>query len=415
MTTTPTSKVAIVGAGLSGLTLALSLHSQNIPCTIYESRPAPLDIGGAIMLSPNALHILDNLGVYEQIRSQGYTFEKLYFHTEDDEPVDEYEFGGVEKYGYPGLRIYRRILIAELSKVVAEAGIEVCYNKTFTRVLEENESSVTWEFEDGSIYTAPILVGADGIHSRVRRHLYPDLEPVFTKSMGVSASVPTSQLRLPERYHMPVTIMNKTHGAFVMALQQPDGCETFIGRQKRAPELGRSGWDALLNDKTWCVDYLRENIESFPAIAQNAVSEIDAKSINLWPFYVVPKLERWSSEFERVVILGDAAHAIPPSAGQGINQAFENVFTFAVVLGRCRYGDGDWSRGLKVWQRGRQERVDRVLELNAQIDKRRLPKISGSGVGGAEVEDEDEPFELEWLYSPDFTEMVEGWLAGERL
>ena len=70
------------------------------------------------------------------------------------------------------------------------------------------------------------------------------------------------------------------------------------------------------------------------------------------------------------------------------------------------------ARGLRVWQRGRQERIDRVLELNAQIDKRRLPKLTGAG---GEVEVDDEPFELGWLYAPDFGEMVEGWLKGEGL
>ncbi|KAL4953484.1 hypothetical protein BDW69DRAFT_165187 [Aspergillus filifer] len=406
--------VNIIGAGLSGLTLALALHQQGIPCTLYEMRSAPLDIGGAIMLSPNALRILDTLGVYSRIKPKGYNFEKLYFRTEDNKPADSYEFGGAQKYGYAALRIYRNVLINELSSLVANAGVQIKYHKKFTRVIEETESSVTCAFEDGSTASSAVLVGADGIHSKVRKYMYPSLEPIFTNSMGVSAAVPTTHLRLeteePAGYDLPVTIMNKTHGAFVMALQQPDGRETFIGRQKRAPELDRAGWDALLNDKEWCVDYLRENISSFPVVAQNAVSQIDTNTINIWPFYVVPKLDRWASEFQRVVMLGDAAHAIPPTAGQGINQAFEDVFTFAVVLRRCN-GD-DLARGLRVWQRGRQERINRVLDLNAQIDKRRLPKLAGAEV---EVEVEDEPFELGWLYAPDFGEMVEGWLKAEGL
>ncbi|KAL4799545.1 hypothetical protein BDV19DRAFT_400778 [Aspergillus venezuelensis] len=408
--------VSIIGAGLSGLTLALALHQQGIPCTLYEMRSAPLDIGGAVMLSPNALRILDSLGVYARIKSKGYNFENLYFRTKDNKPADSYEFGGEQKYGYAALRIYRNVLITELSAMVADAGIEIKYHKKFTRVTEETASSVTCEFSDGTTATSTVLVGADGIHSKVRKYMYPSLEPMFTKSMGVSAAVPTMQLQLetvhPEGYNLPVTIMNKTHGAFVMALQQPDGRETFIGRQKRAPELDRAGWDALLNDKKWCVDYLREGISSFPAIAQNAVSTINTDTINIWPFYVVPKLDQWASEFQRVVMLGDAAHAIPPTAGQGINQAFEDVLTFAVVLGRCGGDNLDLARGLRVWQRGRQKRIDRVLELNAQIDKRRLPKVTGAG---GEVEVDDEPFELRWLYAPDFGDMVEGWLNGEGL
>ncbi|KAL4866139.1 hypothetical protein BDV12DRAFT_173344 [Aspergillus spectabilis] len=259
--------VAIIGAGLSGLALALALHQQSIPCTLYEARSAPLDIGGALMLSPNALRILDALGVYQRIHSQGHNFDNLYFRSPDDKPLDSYEFGGEKKYGYRALRIYRNVLVKELSTLVAEAGISIHYNKKFTRVLSETESTVTWEFEDTTTETVTVLVGADGIHSKVRKYLYPTLEPIFTKAMGVSAAVPTSQLKLPEGYDLPVTIMNNTHGAFVIAAQQADGSEVFIGRPKRAPELDRAGWDALLNDKEWCIDYLRQNISDFPEVA----------------------------------------------------------------------------------------------------------------------------------------------------
>jgi 2-polyprenyl-6-methoxyphenol hydroxylase-like FAD-dependent oxidoreductase len=135
---------------------------------------------------------------------------------------------------------------------------------------------------------------------------------------------------------------------------------------------------------------------------QRAVTDITTDKINLWPFYIVPKLGMWSSRHSRVVILGDAAHAIPPSAGQGINQAFEDVFTYALILGRL--DKGSLQRALKIWQGGRQERVDKVLALNAQIDKRRMP------TAGAE-EAVNEPFDLEWLYKPDFVEMVDSWLS----
>ncbi|ODM18794.1 hypothetical protein SI65_05411 [Aspergillus cristatus] len=221
--------------------------------------------------------------------------------------------------------------------------------------------------------------------------------------MGVTAAVPTKQLHVPEGYDLPVTIMNRQHGAFVIAPQQHDGSEVLIGRQKRAPELDRDGWNQLMNDKEWCIDFLRQGASDFPEIVQRAVSEISPEMINLWPFYVVPKLDNWSSTHGRVVILGDAAHAIPPSAGQGINQAFEDVYTYALIVAKC---DKDFlEKALKIWQQGRQERVDKVLALNAQIDKRRMPKPAGQ-----EDAEDDKPFELEWLYKPDFNEMVDGWL-----
>ncbi|CAG8275327.1 unnamed protein product [Penicillium salamii] len=394
--------VAIIGAGLSGLTLALALHKQSIPCSIYESRSASLDIGGAVMLSPNALRILDSLEVYEKIKPEGFHFKDLHFRT--TVPLDSYEFGNKEKYGYDGLRIFRHNLIDALLNAINERGIQIQYGKKFVTVLAETETEVSWEFGDGTTGQAACLIGADGIHSRVRKYLYPDLEPKFANAVGVSAAVPTAQLKLPDSFDIPVTIMNPKHGAFVIAPQLADGSEAFIGKQKRAPELDREGWAALLDDKQWCADFLRQGAEDFPKVVQNAVSKIELDRINLWPFYVVPKLDDWTSKHCRVVILGDAAHAIPPTAGQGINQAFEDVYTFAVIFRKCRARE--LQRGLKVWQQGRQERIDRILELNAQIDARRLPKPPGL----TDSEIFSKPFDLEWLYSPNFDEMAEKWL-----
>ncbi|PWY70805.1 FAD/NAD(P)-binding domain-containing protein [Aspergillus sclerotioniger CBS 115572] len=421
------SNIAIIGAGLSGLALALALHQQSIPCTIYEARSAPLNIGGAIMLSPNALRILDHLGVYTRLLPDAYLFDHLHFRTTTDTPLDTYEFGNTTKYNYPGMRIYRHVLIRELSALIHEAGIPIHYNKKFHHILTESPTTVIWEFTDGTTASATCLVGADGIHSTVRKYLYPDLEPQFTNIVGVTATIPTSQLNLPSIYPLPVTILNPTHGAFIIAPQLPSGTELLIGRQKHSPHLTRKEWSSLLENKEWCVDFLREDSTSYPDLVQRAVSSINSDTINLWPFYIVPRLESWTSGLGNVVVLGDAAHAIPPSAGQGVNQAFEDGFTFALVLERCITtttatdvgggipgGSGDrLKRGLKVWQKGRQERVDRVLDLNKRVDRRRMPKQSGGGGDG--VDGEEEPFELEWLYKPDFGEMVEGWLAGEGL
>lgn len=415
------TNIAIIGAGLTGLALALALHDQSIPSTIYEARPASLDIGGAIMLSPNALKVLDRLGVYERIRPEGYEFENLYFRTQEhDQLVDTFEFGNERKYGYKALRVYRRVLIREMLGLIEEKNkkddgirIDIQYGKKFTKIISETDSDVQWEFEDGTSGRATFLVGADGIHSRVRKHLHPDIQPRFTNMVGVTAAVPTDQLHLPDGYQhqLPVTIMNKKYGAFVIAPQLPDGSEVLIGKQRKAPELDREGWNRLLTDqnKDWCIDFLRDGAEEFPEIVQNAVSNIDLDRINLWPFYLVPKLGTWmSSEHHRVILLGDAAHAIPPTAGQGVNQAFEDVYTFGLVMGAvCGEETITIAHALTLWQQHRQTRIDKVLALNDQINERRMPK-EPSDVD----EDEAVPkeFDLDWLYRIDFEKTVEGLL-----
>lgn len=414
--TTPQDKgIAIIGAGLSGLCLALALHHENIPCEIYESRAEPLNIGGAIMLSPNALKILDDLGIYSRLTPLAYNFDKLYFRTEEDKLLDTFEFGSAEKHGYQGMRIYRFELIRVLLDALTEAGIEPKYGKKFIRVINEDAESgnVTWEFSDGTTGSAALLVGADGIHSRVRRHINAAATPAFMKMIAVTAAVPTAQLGVEDfteaGYPLPVTIMNKTHGAFVIAPQRRDASEVLIGKQRVfAEDLDKAGWDEIINNKEWCLEFLRKGSEDYPALVGRAVSDIPIKSINLWPFYAIPKLASWTSEAGRVLILGDAAHAIPPTAGQGINQAFEDVYVFARVVGQLRKQRGEGSvpstSALKEWQRRRQERVDRVLDLNARINKRRMPVQAGEELVAEE-------FDLRWLYDVNYDEMVENIVA----
>ncbi|KAJ7634876.1 putative salicylate hydroxylase [Roridomyces roridus] len=396
--------VAIIGSGLAGLCLALALHQQGISCTVYESRASPLNIGGAVMLSPNALRVLDALGVYSTVKQQGHNFDTLHFRDTAGTLLEEYEFGSKDKYGYQGLRIFRTVLIDSLMSALNKTGVPLHFGRKFSHVVNESADGVTFQFADGTTETASILVGADGIHSTVRKYLHPDLVPAFTGMTGITAAVPTAQLQLPEGYHIPVTIVHPTHSAFVIAPQQPDGSQVLIGRQRRleGPEPSREAWDALIADKASSISFLRAvaSDASFPQFVRNAVSEINPETINVWPFYIVPRLDKWASErHHRVLILGDAAHAIPPSAGQGINQAFEDSYMLALLVGcagKVNVGDA-----LQFWQTYRQERVDRVLALNKQIDLRRIP---GAGAGR-------EPFNLGWLYEQDFKKDVEEWVA----
>lgn len=399
-------EVSIIGAGISGLTLALSLHTQGIPCTVYESRPEPQNIGGAVMLSPNSLRLFDNMGIYNDLKRHGYSFDTLYFRDLVGSLKETYPFGSVDRYGYSGLRVYRYQLIDILLEQINNNNIPVRFNHKFSHVASESEDTVTWQLTNGTTKTSSLLIGADGIHSRVRRYMYPDLTPKFTGMAGITAAVATVNLKLPSPdYKLPVTIMSPTHGAFVIAPQKQDGSEVLIGKQKRMSELSRQGWDNFYADKDASIAFLREGAEVFGDIAVTATSDIPRENINIWPFYVIPKLDSWCSKNRRVLLVGDAAHALPPSSGQGISQAVEDVVMLALLLGK---GQGE-NKDLRWWQEYRQARLEQLLLLNARVDRRRLPKTLGSG----EDEEVDEHgFDLDWLYGVDVVKDVERYIDG---
>ena len=328
----PTDEVAIIGAGLAGLCLAVALHQQGVKATVYESRSSPLNIGGAVMLSPNALKILDALDMYQDVRSRGYNFDLLEMVKVTGEVLERYEFGGAEKYGYQANRCYRHELIDVILSRVKSLGIPVEFGQKYTRVVEESDDQVTWESSDGTHHTTSFLVGADGIHSSVRKYLYPEIEPKFIGMAGITAVAPASKVTYPHgKIDKPLTIISEK-GAFVIAPQRPDASEMFFGKQKKVDEKDRAGWDKILADKQDLIKFLQEDAEDFGEAAVTASANIITEKMNVWPFYIIPPLGKWASTKRRVVILGDSAHAIPPSAGQGINQAFEDLYMFSLLL-----------------------------------------------------------------------------------
>ncbi|EGX91643.1 forkhead transcription factor Fkh1/2, putative [Cordyceps militaris CM01] len=251
-------------------------HAPSIPATVYESRLMPLNIGDAVMLSPNALKVLGALDLYDT-------------------------------YGYHGLRIYRYVLIDELVAALAKGGVVVEYGARFSHVEKDTAEGVSFALTDEKSIETSLLVEADGIPSAVRKHLYPGLESTFVGMAGITAAVPTAQLQLPDGYHIPVTIVSP-QGAFVTAPQKTDGSEALIGKQMRlAPAERQPGWD-----------------RDFVAEKQSAIALL-----------------------------------------QGATGTFR-------ILGR-RQKIENMAPALRFWQIYRQGRVDKVLELNNEIDQRRMP------------------------------------------
>lgn len=221
--------VAIIGAGLSGLALVLALHKQGISCTLFETRDAPLNTGGGLMLTPNGLKVLQSIGVYDSLLDSAYSFDKAFLQMgPTGEIIETFPYGSVEKHGMNALRAFRYALLESLLAEVRRQGIPIHFNRRFSHVMSETDEEVTWQFADGTSSSASILVGADGIHSTVRKYIAPGIEPSFGGYVILVAAIPTSQLGLPakdledlnnasNKYPLPSGIVVPQLGAFVAA------------------------------------------------------------------------------------------------------------------------------------------------------------------------------------------------------
>lgn len=135
----------------------------------------------------------------------------------------------------------------------------VFYNKKFVRTASESSISVTIGFADGTVAAASLLVGADGIWSRVRRALYPFISSEYIGHTAVGTTVDKVQVSGLETSHTGMYIGD--HGALMMGRHSPDESEYMVGFQKSYPDLGRSGWEAMIADKQSLLDFLRDGYD----------------------------------------------------------------------------------------------------------------------------------------------------------
>jgi 2-polyprenyl-6-methoxyphenol hydroxylase-like FAD-dependent oxidoreductase len=143
-------KVLIIGAGLAGPSLALALARQSIHSTIYERRPASTDIGGVLMLAPNAIRVIRKvIGIEDDIRPLGFTFTQIEMHAGGS--------GAMEKLG--GLRVEKDVESLTIKRpVLHDKLLELCRGNEFVKIefgksligVEEDDEGVTALFEDGS-------------------------------------------------------------------------------------------------------------------------------------------------------------------------------------------------------------------------------------------------------------------------
>jgi 2-polyprenyl-6-methoxyphenol hydroxylase-like FAD-dependent oxidoreductase len=403
--------VAIIGAGLGGLGTAIALHNYGIKSTIYEQAPAGERFAGAVMLSPNSLRILDHYGIYSKLVPQGFTFQYVDFQTNDGVSTDHQYLGSKEHFDYDALRVERNALLRELKALVEEKRIEIKYGKKFAKIVNETDSNVTFKFADGEEVASDLLIAADGIHSKVRRCLFPETTPKYNGILVVAGAVQKKRLKIPasEPADSPIIQIGRT-GAFVMAPQLPGGEEWLAGTQKPYPEQDRAGWEKIASDLKFQHDFLEEGIEGRSELVQSAIRNMDDEKMYIWPQHVLPKLPSWRSEKNKIVIIGDAAHAIPPTSGQGANQAFEDGYALAMLLAK-RPNKVSETETLAFWQEIREDRVRKLLDLTVKLNNMRIGAEEQKKLRKDQLwESGGDGENLRWLYVPELDEKILAWV-----
>ena len=198
--------------------------------------------------------------------------------------------------------------------MVVEKGVKIGWGKRFEGIVEENEEGVVFRI-DGRKERAGMVIGADGIHSSVRKYVVPEgTGAEYTGIAGVLSHIPWDSVAWPyEDFERACTIQGGP-GALILMPENREGSVIMVAVQAKVDDRSREEWEALSKDKAFLRGFYTEKKDQWTG--QTAKSIIDAvcrheETLFMWPHMRIGTLRRWSSEKTgRVLIIGDAAHGI---------------------------------------------------------------------------------------------------------
>ena len=329
-------KVIVVGGGISGLTMALSLHQIGVPVRVYEAARTVAPLGVGINLQPNAVRELTELGLGDALASLGIATEALRFFNNFGQPVWQEPRGRAAGFHWPQYSVHRgrlQVMLAEAAR--DRLGHDHLRTGHVFQKFEPRGDRVVATFVDrmtGDTIAedeADILVGADGIHSAVRRQLYPgEGEPNFAGQVLWRAAVETepvlggATMIIAGHFHRRVIVYPVAPGS------QPGKILTNWIAQMSVDTAAppREDWnrkvdpDCFLNAfRDWRFDWL-----DFPKLVESTAEIFEFPLVDRHP------VERWS--FGRVTLIGDAAHPMQPTGSQAGSQAIVDARILTAAL-----------------------------------------------------------------------------------
>lgn len=347
-------KVIIIGNGVAGPATALALKMVGINATIYEAYPGPGDAVGTFLgITPNGQDALRTLGVYESVLADGYQTNEFHFATTTGK-----SYGTVPANT---ITIQRGHLTRALREKALDAGINIEWNKRLRDVQIMDDNNVIAKFEDGSEVAANVLIACDGIHSQVRSVVLPNSpHPAFTGLLSCSAY--SRNTSLPSSGGQIEMVFAKK--AFFSYLVKPSGDVFWFANLNQSTLPARGELEAKGNE--W---WHRQLKEAF-ADDQPFVSDIIDKSqtpIIGYPIYDLATIPQWQKG--PVCLIGDAAHAPSPSAGQGASMALED----SLVMAQCLRDITGTKAALTKFVELRKDRAEKIVEQSRRNGSRKTP------------------------------------------
>ena len=328
-------QVIIVGGGIAGLSCALSLHQIGVPAQVYEQVPVLSPLGYGINLQPNAVRELFALDLGERLAAAGILTQELAFYNRHGQLIWSEPRGKAAGYRWPQISISRgtlhEILLDAIKERIGPGAVMAGHRLTS---FEERGGKVIARFADPSGQPVAeaegdILLGADGIHSAVRRQFYPGEKAVFDGYLhyrGIVESEPyltgASMAVVGHRHHRAILypVAKRPSGKVMI------NWLAYTKIPPGSPPL--EAWDTAA-DQQACVDQYKG--WTYPWLDLHGLfAETPPSAVLQLPNVDRDPIPRWS--FSRVTLIGDAAHPMQPVGAQAGSQAIVDGRVLAASL-----------------------------------------------------------------------------------
>lgn len=347
-------RVLIAGAGIGGLTAALAALRQGHEVEVYEQASELKEVGAGVQLSANGTRVLYALGVGEELKSlscEATGKEIRLWNTGETWKLFDLGKVSIERYGFPYFTVYRPDLLDVLARAVRRLKADAIHLRRKCVGFTQTDGEVRLDLEDGTTATGDLLVGADGVHSRIRQTLFGADKPQFSGIIAWRGIIPME--RLPARMERRVGVNWVGPGGHVVHYPLRGGAVlNFVGALERT-DWQIESWSARGTTEELAADY-----RGWHEDIQTLIRNIPVP--HKWALMVRPPMPRWT--VGRVTLLGDACHSMVPFLAQGAVMAMEDGLILARALTEL---DGDVASRLVRYEEARRERTRRAVEGSA--------------------------------------------------
>ncbi|CAP85984.1 Pc20g06550 [Penicillium rubens Wisconsin 54-1255] len=325
-------RIVIVGGGIAGFTAAIALRGPNRHITILEQSTLNKEIGALISLQPNASRIVEskwNLSE-ELLEARQMVDEGFRIYNTEGHLVNTIPLLTKEKYGAERLLFHRRDLHETLKRAAVSptrAG-DPAIVRVSSRVVDCDALKGTVTLDSGEIVEGDFIIGADGIHSVLRRHVLEEaISPMPTGYSAYRLMIPTEILEKEEPDFCAKINPQEPFTSMIVA----HDCRLIMGPGRQGEVYGIVALvpdDQMTEDphakQSWVAEgdlkKMMETFAEFPSWVKNIFKH--SADLGLWQLRDLDPLQTWHRG--RVLIIGDAAHAMLPTQGQGASQAIED-------------------------------------------------------------------------------------------